>query len=266
MKTMRLLQAMSGLDEDLVLSAPRPPRRIPWARWAAAAACLCLVIAAAVTLQPKPGTPAADAACDLPTHVEWNDQTYIISPYMSMQPDLPEGYSLAGENEEGPFYASEATPEWVYVWQEVYTDGTLDEHNTLRATDPHHEYVRYVDARLRGRHLICRGGRLYEQLLGSEGFDDLMARYGPRLEGDLPEGFVSLGTAEFSGLDTVPAGALSCNTEEAEVFADPSDDRVLLLPTRWYTAPLTKGGEEVVHHGFTVYVPCVDKLLLEMLK
>ncbi len=261
MKAELLLQAMSGLDDELILAARTPPRRVHWVRYAAAA-CLCLVLAAAaLTLRPR--TPALDTR-DMPPHVEWDGRTYIVSSYLAMEPALPAGYAYVGESENGPFYASARTPEWVYVWQEVYTDGTVDESGTLNPAPPHHEYVRYVDSRLRGRDLICREGRLYEPLLGAEDYPDLLDAYGPRIEGALPAGFVSLGTAAFSGLDTVPDGILSCNTGSAEIFADPADDRVLLLPAVWHTAPQNDG--EVEHHGFTVYVPCVDKAFLGMVE
>ncbi len=56
MKTTAFSDALKYLDDDLVseVSAKRPAVRQPWMGWAAAAACLALVICAGVRLWPAP--------------------------------------------------------------------------------------------------------------------------------------------------------------------------------------------------------------------
>lgn len=70
---------------------------------------------------------------------------------------------------------------------------------------------------------------------------------GYRFEGAAPDGFVSAGTTEFTGYDTIPQGALSSNQGSYEVFINPDEPDVILERTNWSSAD----GE---HKGFDVYI------------
>lgn len=52
MNGMELLESLTKLDEDLIDKAAHPsiPKKRPWKRWAAAAACICVISSAALVL------------------------------------------------------------------------------------------------------------------------------------------------------------------------------------------------------------------------
>ena len=182
---------------------------------------------------------------------------------------MPDGFLYAGETDVGgfescPYYTNPNMPEWVYVSQEVRTDGTVDLTGTLNRTDPHDAYVRYVDIRLRGKDLVCYNGEYYISMwsassygeypdVNNEYFDSMESTYGIRIEGDTPNGFVSAGIAEFSGKDTIPRGALVSNVGAHEVHVNPNEPDVILVPTYWHTH--TKEEEkETRHEGYNIYI------------
>ena len=188
---------------------------------------------------------------------------------MAVSNELPDGFLYAGEASVGgfddcPYYTNPDKPEWVYVYQQVWTDGTVDETGTLNRTEPHHAYVRYVDVRLRGKKLVCCSGAYYISMWGAvcfgdrpdvtqEYYDEMAARYGIRIEGAVPDGFEFAGTAAFSGDDTIPTGELASNQAAADVYYDPADPAVILVETFWYTATAKEHGQ-TRHDGFDVYI------------
>lgn len=275
MKKETLAQALGEVDARYVHEAEtyRPARRAAWHRWGALAAGVCLVLglAAAALLRAPTAPRNTDAETgDGPPHFVLDGQAYVISPHVSVSETLPDGFTEAGTvtvvggHPDCPYYTNPAVPEWVYVYHEVRTDGTVDENGTLRATEPHGAYARYVDVRLRGRDLLCYNGEYYISLwtastygeapdVTQADYEAAAARYGLRLEGEAPAGFVSLGTAAFTGDDTVPTGDLASNVAAAEVCRDPSQPDILLYRTQWYTATAEDGGERL-HTGWNVYL------------
>ena len=264
------LYALLGeIREEYVAEAETPRRRRAVRKWLALAACLCLAAALAIPFLTRPATePKSSTPADAegPPSFTVEGRTYIVSPHLAVSDTLPEGFTaagtvdVAGGFENCPYYQNPDVPEWIYVYQEVRTDGTVDETGTLTATPPHNAYARYVDARLRGRNLICFDGAYYISMwtvrvggdITEEAHDAADARYGNRIEGEAPAGFVRAGTAEFTGDDTVPTGTLASNAAAADVYYSRSDPDVLLLQTHWFTAPDETG--ETRHDGFDVYI------------
>ena len=101
---------------------------------------------------------------------------------------------------------------------------------------------------------VAEGGEgMVEEHAGARPAHDAAdARYGNRIEGSAPEGFVLAGTADFTGNDTIPTGDLATNAAPADVYYAPDDPNVLLLATHWSTAPDESG--EIEHAGFDVYI------------
>lgn len=164
MRGNELLDKMELADPAYVEAADRKPlrQRRGWIPWAAAAACLCLLIAAIPAFSQKPSTPQ-EGTTDYggPPRVAVNGRTYVISPYLANAEELPDGFTYAGTTdvdngfEDCAYYTNPDIPEWIYVYQEVRTDGTVDETGTLVSTPPHNAYTRYVDEQLRGKKLVC---------------------------------------------------------------------------------------------------------------
>ena len=57
-----LLEAMSFIDEELLAEAETPARRNGWRRWAAVAACLCILILGAFSFRQLSGGPTEGIA------------------------------------------------------------------------------------------------------------------------------------------------------------------------------------------------------------
>jgi len=188
--------------------------------------------------------------------------TYIVSPYLAVSETLPDGFAYGGTTAvEGvgdcAYYIKEEMPEWVYVRQEVRTTGEVDASGTLIPAEPHDAYVRYVDARLRGRDLVAYNGQLYVSLwTAMDGDTDetlqqsAKAQYGLRTE-TLPDGFASVGAAAFTGLDTIPEGTLAANIDDAQIYANAEQSELLFVSTVWYTAP---DADEIRHDGWNTYI------------
>lgn len=244
------------------------------AKWAAVAACLCLAIAAVpflinVTENLRDETDGAGIPECGPPYVVVGDRKFFDSPYLVVTDELPEGFVEAGTVDivgggykNCPYYVNPDIPEWIYLYHEVHTDGTVDETGTLINTPPHDAYVRYVDERLRGRDLVCYDGRYYISLLSAdigsdvteEYFNTYDRPYKVRVEERVPEGCVLAGTAEFSGYDTVPKGSLASNKEAARVYYSPDDPNVIFVETHWFSAPDEGEEEEKRHVAFDVYI------------
>ena len=270
-----LYNAINEVDEDILErseSASRSKKKPVWLKWGAIAACLCLVVSIAIPVlfQQSPDTPhdTMDPS-DGPSSLVVNGVSYLISSHLAVSNDLPDGFVHAGEASVGgfencPYYTNPDMPEWIYVYHEVSTDGNVDATGTLNRTEPHNAYVRYVDERLRGKDLVCYNGEYYISMwsaqdygstpdVSHEYYDKMESTYGIRIEGDAPVGFASVGIAEFSGNDTIPRGMLVSNEGAYEVYADSNNPDVVLVATKWHTAPVGENGE-TSHSGFNVYI------------
>lgn len=271
----KIIDSLGRIDEDMIerVDALRRERRISsWVKWGALAACLCIVASLAIpAVFNRPAempNEAASPAAGPPT-ITVNEMRYVISPYLSLVYELPEGFVYAGETvaegiEDCPYYVSPDQLEWIYVCHEMTTDGTVDASGTLNRTEPHNAYVRYVDVRLRGKDLVCYNGAYYISMwsartyepypdVSAEYHDAMESAYGIRIEGEAPEGFISAGIAEFTGHDTIPRGALASNQGADEIYVNPDKPDVMLVSTRWYTSAVGENGE-TGHRGFNVYI------------
>lgn len=267
MRGNELLDKMELADPAYVEAADRKPlrKRRGWIPWAAAAACLCLLLAAIPAFSQKPSTPQ-EGTTDYggPPRVAVNGRTYVISPYLASSEELPDGFTYAGTTdvdngfEDCAYYTNPDIPEWIYVYQEVRTDGTVDETGTLVSTPPHNAYTRYVDERLRGKKLVCFDGNYYISMWSAwysgedpdvieAYYEKIYEQYGIQIEGAVPDGFTLAGTAAFNGDDTVPKGTLASNEGEVEVYYDASNPEVILVEARWFTV-------QGAHDGFDVYI------------
>ena len=270
-----LYNGINEVDDDILErseTAYRSKKKPVWLKWGAIAACLCLVVSIAIPVlfQQSPDTPhdTMDPS-DGPSSLVVNGTSYLISPHLAVSDDLPDGFVRAGEASVGgfencPYYTNPDMPEWVYVYHEVSTDGKVDATGTLNRTEPHNAYVRYVDERLRGKDLVCYNGEYYISMwsaqdygntpdVSHEYYDKMESTYGIRIEGEPPVGFASVGIAEFSGNDTIPRGMLVSNEGAYEVYADSNNPDVVLVATKWHTAPVGENGE-TSHSGFNVYI------------
>lgn len=280
MKKEELFELFSDVDENYVAEARKMRSHKAWIKWASIAACFCLVILAVAKIYPQsessaPSTPMMPSVStpstpgDMAPNLIVNGRRYFISPYLAVSKVLPEGFEFVGKVDVGGFedcayYVNPDIPEWVYVYQEVRTDGTVDEHNVLNQTEPHMAYARYVDERLRGKDLLCYEGQLYISMwsevhwgenpeVNSNLHDKIYEQYGIRLkDGEVPQGFESVGVSQFSGKDTIPRGDLVSNQGELEVMINPKDDRLVLVETEWYTAVYENGTVPI--HGYDVYI------------
>ena len=252
--------------ENFACSKKNVKRGIVYVLWGVGTVCLILLVILLLSVFPKAElTPAAEVPNSGPPSFSVDGTVYCISPHITVTEELPDGFVYAGEAEiEGvpncPYYTNPDIPEWVYVYHDgVVTDGTVDEYGTMNLTEPHAAYLRYVDARLRGKYLVCYKGEYYIRMIDARDYGEnadvigeyyaKMERvYNIRMEGALPNGFVSVGIAEFSGDDTIPRGNLASNADEHEVYINPSDADVLLVPVKWYSQ-----GEKS-HRGFDVYI------------
>ncbi len=206
--------------------------------------------------------PQTPAESELLPRLTVDGVTYVLSEHLTaITLTQPEGFTYTGESSQGPYYTSPDHPLWVYVLQTVTTDGTCDPSGTMTPIDPQPGYVRYVADWLRSADLVWVEGQLYchansyfdRQYSFAYGklpwadYDALLAKYGLRIEGDAPNGFVKLGDARFIGTDTLPQGELSSNVAEAAVYANPAEPDLVLVENTWHSAK----GE---HRGFDVYL------------
>ncbi len=274
MRGNEFLDKMGLVAPEYIEEAERKPkkRKNPWIKWLAAAACICIIagFAVSVGVYAPPEEPEMSDPGEGPPNLTVNGIQYFVSPYAdSVFDELPEGFVYAGKTDVGgfedrPYYVNPDIPEWVFVYHEVRTNGEVDSSGTIIPAEPHDAYVRYVDERLRGADLVCVDGEYYISMwsakpygdypdVTSEYYDAMESKYGIRIEGEPPEGFVFVGTTGFSGYDTVPGGNLESNEGEFEVYINPDDPNVILVSTFWHTAAANENGE-TRHEGFNIYI------------
>lgn len=270
----KLYEAIGDINEKYIKEAKQMKKdpKITWLKLGTMAACLFLIITIVIPFIPYNSVESPNAEMDPsigPSNLVVSGITFFISPHLAVSYELPDGFTYAGEADIGGFedcsyYVNSNIPEWIYVYHEVMTGGTVDSTGTLTRTDPHNAYARYVDERLRGKDLVSYNGDYFISMwsaqcygdnpdVSKEYFASMESAYGIRLEGDAPDGFVSVGIAEFSGNDTIPHGILSSNQGAHEVFVNPNEPDVILVSTQWHTASLGENGE-TRHEGFNVYI------------
>ena len=275
MKEIRLAELIGEVREDFVEQAQPPVRKKrPWSTVLALAACIALVIAIGAVspfFQRKGaadlGAPLAPEATEesapetpesLLPHVKVDGVSYYISSHLSSYDECPETFAEGGILESGEYagcryYISAEYPHLVYVYTMTNNRGEVDSSGTVIPTEPHMAYLRFVTEEMRGKDFVCVDGQLYTSMwngwrtVDGEFYDRIEAEYGVRIEGDAPEGFASVGTAEFAGWDLWPEDALSSNTGEEEIYVNPENPDIVLVATTWHTVQ----GE---HRGFHVYL------------
>ena len=271
-------------DRSISPSYIRHPKR---QKWYAAVACLCIAACMILpimihnlssphssvqpgtsqtppssTVTPQPNTPSpipptsSNPGAERP-YTMIDGKKYYCSSIDPLTMELPDGFTAAGEfvcqmfngsyyyNETYYYYTNPDIPEWVYIKRASLNS-----------------YSRLVDSRLFGKDLICYNGEYYismwhasyyseEPDVSREYYDNMKSRYGIRIEGDAPDGFVLAGEAVFTGNDTVPTGDLASNDRSGKVYYSPNDPDVLLLETEWTTSPATG---KMHREGFNVYI------------
>ncbi len=283
MKAERIARALTHIDPAFIEDAA--PKNSAGGRrfraWWLAAACLFLILAAVPALYslrpaaerpPQPAeAPSDNESQGGPPSVVVNGTTYMISSYPSHYEDCPAGFVFGGQVESGEFsgaeyYVNPDLPEHIYLYLETQYNGQVNPiSGSLEQTEPHMAYMRFADLRIRGKDLISYQGRLYISLwsLARGDADPALlekteSAYGPMIEGAVPAGFIPVGTADFAGYDTWPAGALSSNEPGLNVWADPENPDILLVATSWFTATAAENGE-TRHEGFNLYIPYTGK-------
>ena len=209
-------------------------RQSPWAKWAAMAACLVLVVGVALwQMLPQEKVPG-----DRPPMLEWEGNSFIVSGHAATrETQLPEGWVLAGtaevDGEVREVYTHPDQPLWVYVRQLRYSSDSEGKASGMI-------YQRYVDTNLRGKHFIRYNGQLYIRLIHGRmpPYEDVDSQLCDRIErtygvsvSTLPEGFASVGEPVFTGDDTLPMVELGTNEQVEDIFANPDVPEILLTPT-----------------------------------
>lgn len=246
MNSENLLYAIGNINDELIENATKP--RFNYKALVSIAACLCIIIALPFFFAPQ----EPEAMGGAPS-IAVNGTNYIISPYVAISDNIPEGFVFGGKekivNEKCEYYISSNNPYWVYVYQQVRTNGKTDSNGTLISTEPHYAYVRYVRADIRGKDLIMVNGSLYASVW-SYNTDNSPS---PRTE-TLPEGFEYYGETAFCGYDTIPEKELESNTGIAQVYVSLAEPNAVLVSTSWHTATGDENGE-TLHKGYNFYVP-----------
>lgn len=107
MNGMELLESLTKLDEDLIDKAAHPsiPKKRPWKRWAAAAACICVISSAALVLwtqtdlfsTTQPETPPTTGAQE----EGGVHQVFVYTPSMPPQQGVSGNASSQWESSSG---------------------------------------------------------------------------------------------------------------------------------------------------------------------
>ena len=219
-----------------------PPHKALWA-----IAVILALIALIALIVPRL-RPDEDDSTGEGNYFELNGRIYCGSGRIGdLTFEIPEGFSFAGYispfGQEEAYYTNPEKPHLIYIARTVTSNGELDATGTAIRTDPHPGYVLYVEDGLYLRDLISYNGQLYVSMLSAVDYTDdpdvrrefyarISETYGVNVA-TLPEGFASVGTADFSGFYTIPTGSLSFNgriaSNEApfEVFASDTTDEVI---------------------------------------
>ena len=239
MRGNELLDKMELIDPAYVEAADRWPvrKKSGWWKWAVLAACLCLAIAV-IPIFGKPSKAPEDEPGDAPPCIAIGGSVFVISRYDRGSEEPPDGFVEAGTakfdgvGEDFTYYVNPDVPEWIYVKSKKVENGAFTDDDV---------YIRLVDERVRDDDLVCFHGTYYISMSNIHSFSDypdvsrkdyerVDSRYTEQaIEGIVPEGFVLAGTAKFSGHDTVPAGSLASNKEEARVYYNPDDPAVVFV-------------------------------------
>lgn len=272
MKGEEFLNKMELIDPEFIEKAEEKPKKHRTLKWVSAiAACICIIIAIPIlNSEPHeiPQHETEDPGEMAPNIKDSDGRRFFISPHIVVFDKLPEGFEYSGTAdisgfENVPYYTNPEVPEWIYVYHEVNTNGKIDSSGTLIPAEPHNAYVRYVDERIRGAHLIFLDGEYYISMwsakpygdypdVTSEYYDRIENTCGIRISGDVPEGFSYFGTTVFSGYDTVPKENFHCNYGTFDVYTNPAVPEVILVSAQWHTAESDKNG--TVNKGFDVYI------------
>lgn len=267
-----LYHSFNAIDDDILErseTAQHTRKKPTWLKWGTIAACLCLVAALAVFRTLPYTAEGGGDGCGLPS-ITVNGIQYLASPRSSHSYELSDGFSCAGTADidgsgECPYYTNPNIPEWVYVYQRIYSsDVIVDESGNISPASYYNAYVRYVDIRLHSRDLVCYNGEYYISMwsaqyygdfpdVSAEYYDKVRSTYNIRFEGDVPNGFVSAGVAEFSGYETIPRGSLVSNVGTHEVYINPDEPDVMLVPTYWHTHTKEES-KETRHDGYNIYI------------
>ena len=270
-----LYHSFNAIGDDILErseTAQHTRKKPTWLKWGTVAACLCLIATLAVLRNPTVfphTTETGGDGCGLPS-LTVNGTQYLASPRTSHSYELPDDFSYAGTADiagsgDCPYYIDPNTPEWVYVYQKIYSsDAIVDESGNISPASYYNAYVRYVDIRLHSRDLVCYNGEYYISMwsaqyygdfpdVSAEYYDKVRSTYDIRFEGDVPNGFVSAGVAEFSGYETIPRGSLVSNVGSHEVYVNPAEPDIVLVPTYWHTHTQEES-KETRHVGYNIYI------------
>lgn len=268
-ETAKLFDSITNISDDIIelaQTAPLQQRRHTGAlmKWGAAAACLCLLLAAAVFL-PHTGSAAANTpqngAWDaLPggirpeillggTHYFWSgtalEQRGAETPYALVytvadgMTYLPEGYTPYGEilctSEEPPTQERQMMAGFEASGTIYTSEDTPEAVYVLMTTDWFkNTYIRFVSAALDDGYRVCWNGSSYRLGIGDGTSPVLKA---------LPEGCAYIGNLHFIGSDAIPLNDLETNCagdtysyalEGRAVYADPDDPEYIYVYEKQY--------------------------------
>lgn len=257
-------EALGEIDERYLTEAEAyRPKKTPWIKWTALAACFALAVFLGAKFLARPAVKPEEPTGDGPPFVIVEGRRYTVSPYFEYREELPEGFAENGTvyspdwQADLPLAQNPEDPLLIYLWQKIQ--------NGDPPKEPTFAWFPYVDPALRGRDLLSYNGVLYISMWSAQYWDgsskdvsetfyrESRSRFGDIRINRLPDSFVSVGTPDFIGHNLVPTGVLSANVELGEVFSDPNYSDAVLVSTHWYTH--TKEEQrETRHDGYDVYI------------
>ena len=242
-----------------------------WIKWGIAAVCVLLLSSAVIIAYANHRERTnTDKSSSVPGIIV-DGVTYLKSGWETDAEQCPDGFEYGGivdqVNQNGTYllnskyYVSSKISEWVYVycWVSENPAETGEENSSMA-------YVRFVRAVERYKTFLFYDGQLYQSLwdycavandekTAYNNSRELEKRYGLRIE-VLPESCVLAGSAHFEELDRIPQTEMGVNDteyDEADVYADPSDEQVLYMGISWHTGT-DEGNGETLHNGYDVFV------------
>ena len=242
-----------------------------WIKWGIAAVCVLLLSSAVIIAYANHRERTnTDKSSSVPGIIV-DGVTYLKSGWETDAEQCPDGFEYGGivdqVNQNGTYllnskyYVSSKISEWVYVycWVSENPAETGEENSSMA-------YVRFVRAVERYKTFLFYDGQLYQSLwdycavandekTAYNNSRELEKRYGLRIE-VLPESCVLAGSAHLEELDRIPQTEMGINDteyDEADVYADPSDEQVLYMGISWHTGT-DEGNGETLHNGYDVFV------------